>query len=125
MKLELRSSLSKPFQYPVFTGVTTEFDESKIKDLYDAFFLVEEHYFPNGNEWIAGENITVADFAFVGTISSLIVSFYSFCRSEFVYLRVEFHSFESQLSQSSFHRINLNFADNEREILFLGNGSVA
>lgn len=36
--------------------------------------MIDEHYFPNGNEWIAGENVTVADFAYVATISSLVVS---------------------------------------------------
>lgn len=37
-------------------------------------FTIDEHYFPNGNEWIAGENITVADFAYVATMSTLLVS---------------------------------------------------
>lgn len=56
-------------------GSTSEMDEEKIKELYDVFFIIDEHYFPNGNEWIAGENITVADFAYVATISTLVVSF--------------------------------------------------
>lgn len=55
------------------SGASTVLDEAKIKELYDVFFTIDEHYFPNGNEWIAGENVTVADFAYVGTISTLIV----------------------------------------------------
>jgi glutathione S-transferase len=50
-------------------------DEGKIKELYDIFFTIDEHYFPNGNEWIAGETVTAADFAYVATISTAIVSF--------------------------------------------------
>lgn len=50
-------------------------DEEKIKELYEVFFIIDENYFPNGNEWIAGENVTVADFAYVATISTLVVSF--------------------------------------------------
>jgi glutathione S-transferase len=49
-------------------------DEGKIKELYELFSTIDEHYFPNGNEWIAGESVTAADFAYVGTISTLIVS---------------------------------------------------
>jgi glutathione S-transferase len=56
--------------------VTTEVSEAAIKELYEIFAIIDEHYFPNGNEWIAGENVTVADFAYVATISTLIVSFY-------------------------------------------------
>lgn len=55
------------------TGASTEIDQEKIKELYDVMFTIDEHYFPNGNEWIAGENVTVADFAFVATISTLVV----------------------------------------------------
>lgn len=58
---------------PIFAGAT-EIDEGKIKDVYDVLFVIDEHYFPNGNEWIAGENVTVADFAYIATVSSLVVS---------------------------------------------------
>jgi hypothetical protein len=67
------------FKHPVFIGATSELDEEKIKELYDVFFTIDEHYFPNGNEFIAGENVTVADFAYDATISTLIVSFICFC----------------------------------------------
>lgn len=62
----------------MFDGVSTELDDVKIKELYDVFFTIDEHYFPNGNEWIAGENVTAADFAYVSMISTLIVSLNSF-----------------------------------------------
>lgn len=62
-----------PFQEPLFNG-STEMDEEEIKKLYEIFSIIEEHYFPNSNEWIAGRNVTVADFAYVTTISGLTVS---------------------------------------------------
>lgn len=68
------------FQAPVFIGATSELEESKIKELYEVFFTIDEHYFPNGNEWIAGENVSVADFAYVATFSTLIVSFVLLCK---------------------------------------------
>jgi glutathione S-transferase len=49
-------------------------DQEKIKELYDIFATIDEHYFPNGNEWIAGENLTIADFAYVSTVAGLVVS---------------------------------------------------
>ncbi|CAO1403711.1 unnamed protein product [Diamesa tonsa] len=57
---------------PIFTGVTTEISEKAITDLYDVFTVIDTYYFDNGNEWIAGESITVADFAYVATISTLL-----------------------------------------------------
>lgn len=62
-------------QSPIFTGVTTEISEKAITDLYDVFSVIDTYYFDNGNEWIAGESITVADFAYVATISTLLVLF--------------------------------------------------
>lgn len=50
-------------------------DQDKIKELDEVFTVIDEHYLSDGNEWIAGKNITVADFAYVSTISGLIVSF--------------------------------------------------
>lgn len=60
-------------QSPIFTGMTTELNEKAITDVYDVFSVINTYYFENGNEWIAGESITVADFAYVATISSLLV----------------------------------------------------
>lgn len=62
------------FKRPLFAG-ETEMDREKIKELYVTLRIIDEFYFPNGSKWIAGENITVADFAYVATISGLIVSF--------------------------------------------------
>jgi len=45
-----------------------------VKELHEILFIIDENYFPNGNEWIAGEVITAADFAFVSSISTLVVS---------------------------------------------------
>lgn len=55
--------------------MTTEISEKAITDLYDVFSVIDTYYFDNGNEWIAGESITVADFAYVATISTLLVLF--------------------------------------------------
>jgi glutathione S-transferase len=49
-------------------------DQEKIKELYEIFSLIEKHYFSIGNEFIAGENLSIADFAYVTTITGLIVS---------------------------------------------------
>lgn len=65
-------------QNPIFAGVSSEIDQEKLKEFYDVLFTIDEHYFPHGNEWIAGENVSAADFAFVATLSSLIVSFFFF-----------------------------------------------
>jgi hypothetical protein len=35
---------------------------------------MDEYFFPNGNEWIAGENVSVADFSYVATISTAVVT---------------------------------------------------
>lgn len=56
--------------------MTTEISEKAITDLYDVFSVIDTYYFDNGNEWIAGESITVADFAYVATISTLLVLFH-------------------------------------------------
>lgn len=49
-------------------------DQDKIRELYEIFSLIEENYFKNENKWIAGENLTVADFAYASTVAGLIVS---------------------------------------------------
>lgn len=69
------------FQGPIFAGTSSEFDETKLKEFYDMLFTIDEHYFPNGNEWIAGENITVADFAYAATMSTLLVSVASLAKA--------------------------------------------
>lgn len=49
--------------------------DDKSKKLLEQFDLIDEHFFPNGNEWIAHENVSVADFAYVSTISTFVVSY--------------------------------------------------
>ena len=55
-------------------GERVDADPEKVKELHEILFIIDENYFPNGNEWIAGENITAADFAFISSISTLVVS---------------------------------------------------
>ena len=62
------------FQRPLFNN-STELDQDKIKELYEMFSLINEKYFTDENKWIAGEKLTVADFAFASTVAGLIVSF--------------------------------------------------
>jgi glutathione S-transferase len=45
--------------------------------LREQFDLIDEHFFPSGNEWIAHENVSVADFAYISTISTFVVSLFS------------------------------------------------
>lgn len=52
----------------------TEIPEDKVKKLYEMFETIDEHYFPSGNVWIASENVSAADFAYVSTISTIVVS---------------------------------------------------
>lgn len=52
----------------------SELDEAAVKEMHDILFTIDEHYFPNGNEWIANEAITCADFAYASTIAALVVS---------------------------------------------------
>lgn len=49
-------------------------DEKAIAELHELLATIDEFYFPNGNEWIAGEALSVADFAYVSTIAGLVVS---------------------------------------------------
>ncbi|XP_070499905.1 glutathione S-transferase 1-1-like [Chironomus tepperi] len=57
---------------PLFSGERDEADPEKVKELHEILFIIDENYFPNGNEWIAGEVLTAADFAFVSSISTLV-----------------------------------------------------
>lgn len=61
-------------QMPIFNDETTEINQEKVDELYEVLYAIDENYFPNGNEWIAGEKISAADFAYVATISTLVVS---------------------------------------------------
>lgn len=45
-----------------------------MNELYEVLSFVDEHYFRHGNEWIAGESITIADFAYASLIAGLTVS---------------------------------------------------
>jgi hypothetical protein len=58
---------------PIFAGLREDVNPETIKELHEILFTIDEHYFPNGNEWIAGETITTSDFAYVSTISTLVV----------------------------------------------------
>lgn len=58
---------------PIMAGAREDVDPETVKELHEILFIIDEHYFPNGNEWIAGEVITTADFAYVSTISTLVV----------------------------------------------------
>ncbi|KAG5679582.1 hypothetical protein PVAND_009142 [Polypedilum vanderplanki] len=57
---------------PIFSGQREEVNPDTVKELHEILFTIDEHYFPNGNEWIAGEVITTADFAYVATVSTLV-----------------------------------------------------
>jgi glutathione S-transferase len=60
------------FKNPLFEG-GTELDQDKIKELYEVFSLIDEKYLVDG-KWIAGESLSVADFAYASTVAGLIVS---------------------------------------------------
>lgn len=95
---------------PILAGAT-EFDEAKIKEVYDVLFVIDEHYFPNGNEWIAGENVTVADFAYIATVSSLVVSFNNKRSFKlFVLFAILLSKLKPMIQQSSF-ATHPNFPD--------------
>lgn len=51
----------------------TEIDLEAIKELYETLSVIDEKYFLNGNEWIAGSTVTIADFAYVSTIAGILV----------------------------------------------------
>lgn len=57
---------------PLFVG-SEEIDLAMLKEAHEILFTIDEHYFPNGNEWIAGENISAADFAYISTLSTIVV----------------------------------------------------
>lgn len=67
-----------PSKVPLFAGVRDEVDEETVKEVHEILFTIDEHYFPNGNEWIAGETLTAADFAYISTLSTLVVSNFHF-----------------------------------------------
>lgn len=52
----------------------SELDEAAVKEMHEIFYTIDEHYFPNGNEWIANETISCADFAYASSIAALVVS---------------------------------------------------
>jgi hypothetical protein len=62
------------FKVPLFAGQRVDVDPERIKEVHEILFTIDEYYFPNGNEWIAGENITAADFAYIATLSTIVVS---------------------------------------------------
>ena len=59
---------------PLFAGVSEEIDAKTVQEVHEILFTIDEHYFPNGNEWIAGETLTAADFAYISTLSTIVVS---------------------------------------------------
>jgi glutathione S-transferase len=78
-------SVFDAFQRPLFEG-GTEIKQQTVSELHEILNFIDEYYFPNDNEWIAGENITAADFAYASTIEGLVVSFKCFQRREgFIY----------------------------------------
>lgn len=63
---------------PLFAGLKDEIDTTTLKEAHEILFTIDEHYFPNGNEWIASENISAADFAYISTLSTIVVSNFQF-----------------------------------------------
>lgn len=59
---------------PLFNGSSDVIDAETVKEVHEILFTIDEHYFPNGNEWIAGETLTAADFAYISTLSTIVVS---------------------------------------------------
>lgn len=49
----------------------TEFDPQAVEQLFEAVNWLNN--FLKGNKWVAGNDLTVADFALVGTMATLIV----------------------------------------------------
>jgi hypothetical protein len=66
-------STFETFQRPLFEG-GTEIEQKTISELHEILHFIDENYFPDGNEWIAGKSITAADFAYASTIEGLVVS---------------------------------------------------
>lgn len=62
---------------PLFNGTSDEINAETVKEVHEILFTIDEHYFPNGNEWIAGETLTAADFAYISTLSTIVVSTFS------------------------------------------------
>ncbi|CRK97501.1 CLUMA_CG010890, isoform A [Clunio marinus] len=57
---------------PIFQGTETKFNEKVLKEIHETLFIIDENYFPHGNEWIAGETITAADFAYITMLSTFL-----------------------------------------------------
>lgn len=56
--------------HPIFLDGLKELPEEKRKSLYEAFGFLEE--FLKGNEWMAGDQVTLADLAFLAIISTIV-----------------------------------------------------
>lgn len=62
------------FQFAhLFKGA--ELDETKLQPIVDAFEVLEKYL--ETSEWVAGENMTIADIAIAVTVSQAEVSLYS------------------------------------------------
>lgn len=73
------------FKVPIFDGTSSEIPETKTTELYEILSMVDEFFFPNGNEWIAGENVSVADFSYCATISTAVVKTTNFHKTPSIY----------------------------------------
>jgi glutathione S-transferase len=61
---------------PVFnTGAVG--DKASLEKLEEALDILENTL--NGQTWVAGNNITIADYSIAVTVSCIEVSFYNFC----------------------------------------------
>jgi len=67
-------------------GGRTAVDENQKASLHEALAYLD--IFLEGSPWVAGSNMTIADFACVAPVSSMVVSSYS-CYLGIVYGREE------------------------------------
>jgi glutathione S-transferase len=87
------------FKSPLFKG-GTELDQDKIKELYEILSLIEENYFVGG-KWIAGESLSIADFAYASTVAGLIVSLNQAASVSFTFLFLRFDRQPARHSKAS------------------------
>lgn len=56
--------------HPIFLEGLQEIPETKRKSLYEAFGFLEE--FLHGNDWIAGDHVTLADLACLALVTTIV-----------------------------------------------------
>lgn len=54
-------------------GVKGEFNPEAKEQLFEGFSQLND--FLTGSKWVAGENLTIADFSIIGTVATYFVRF--------------------------------------------------